>query len=257
MSEVDVHHIINRAYAIIQDVQNIMSFHHAESELSRLNSNAYQKIVTVHPWLYQVLCRAQKIYQYTHGLFDCTVASKLMQLEYLPVRHRHISQVIDQSAMQLLPNNQVRFLQPIAIDLGGIAKGFAVDLAIHWLNQRGIKNAVVNAGGDLRVLGQMNEQICIRNPNRPSEVKSIGLLSNGAIATSASYFTEKTWQGKKISHLIHPLTGESIVKNISFSVIASQAWLADALTKVVATSLNTNHPCLAKFGAHAVLTESF
>lgn len=45
-----------------------------------------------------------------------------MQLEYLPVRHRHISQVIDQSAMQLLPNNQVRFLQPIAIDLGGIAK---------------------------------------------------------------------------------------------------------------------------------------
>lgn len=60
MSEVDVHHIINRAYAVIQDVQNIMSFHHAESELSRLNSNAYQKIVTVHPWLYQVLCRAQK-----------------------------------------------------------------------------------------------------------------------------------------------------------------------------------------------------
>ncbi|MCF8998217.1 FAD:protein FMN transferase [Acinetobacter nectaris] len=257
MSEAAVHQAINNAYQIIEDVQKMMSFHDAKSELSLLNVTAYRKKVEVHPWLYQVLYRAQKIYKLSQGLFDCTVASRLIQFEYLPSHAENKKSVIAQSAIQLLANNQVRFLQPIMVDLGGIAKGFAVDLAIHYLKKCGIQQAVVNAGGDLRVLGTVAEKIYVRNPKQPVETKFIGELSNGAIATSASYFTEKEYKEKKVSHLIHPLTGRAIVGNMSFSVIASSAWLADALTKVVAVSLDTHHPCLARFGAHAILIESF
>ena len=81
--------------------------------------------------------------------------------------------------------NTVYSKVPLTLDLGGIAKGFAVDKAVEALKQCGATSGYVNAGGDLRVFGDVSQSIQIRNPGNSSELMSLGSLANGAIATSS------------------------------------------------------------------------
>lgn len=243
---------MDQAFTAIETVQQLMSFHDSQSELSRLNQNAFYHTVQVHPLTYAVLKRAQRIFYASHGLFDCSIANTLVNWELLPdhLQQNHTDQTIhSQAHLQLLGNNSVRFTQPILLDLGGIAKGFAVDLAIHSLKKSGIKNAVVNAGGDLRILGHIAEEIVIRNPQNPQDFHALGALANGALATSASYFS-KTEHGNA---LVNPFNRQALDSEHSFSVIAPTAYIADALTKVVAISQNPQHPCLKLFAAQAMI----
>lgn len=246
------HVIINQAFSAIEKVQQLMSFHDPKSELSRLNQNAFNHIVQVHPFTYAVLKRAQRIFYASHGLFDCSIANTLVNWEILPdhLQQGHTDKTIhSQAGLQLLSDHSIRFTQPILLDLGGIAKGFAVDLAIHSLKKLGIKNALVNAGGDLRVLGHIAEEIVIRNPQNPQDFHALGALANGAIATSASYFS-KTENG---SALVNPFNRTALDSKHSFSVIAPTACVADALTKVIVVSQNPQHPCLKLFAAQAMI----
>jgi thiamine biosynthesis lipoprotein len=238
----------------IQRVQELMSFHDASSELSRLNRDAFLQNIQVHPWLYAILQRALKMFVASDGLFDCTVADVLVQWAILPPQSV-ITEPATQADVLLLANHTVRYRKPLLIDLGGIAKGFAVDLAIHTLRQHGIKYAVVNAGGDLRVLGNHIEPISVRSPHNYEQLIPMGGLSAGAFATSGIYHSQRTFQQETVSALVNPKNRQAIMTPYSFSVIASTAWLADALTKVVAITTNTAHPCLARFAATAVIID--
>ncbi|MBF7687566.1 FAD:protein FMN transferase [Acinetobacter sp. EC24] len=255
-----VHVAISQAYQVIESVQSLMSFHDKNSALNQLNATAHTTVVQTHPWIYAVLQRAQKIHHYSDGLFDCSIAPILVDYGFLPTHQSHNNtnnQWATQKDVILLSQNRVQFKSPLSLDLGGIAKGFAVDLALHCLRQHHIKHVVINAGGDLRVMGDFEEAIYIRNPVQPSQVKYLGSLSNGAIATSGSYFATKMYHQQQVSHLIDPLTQQSVVTDQSFTVLAPQAWLADALTKVLVLSENTEHTCFKHFGAKALIIEKF
>lgn len=233
-----------------------MSFHDHSSELSLLNREAHLRPVKVHPWTYAVLNRAQRVHYASQGLFDCTVADALMHWQLLPKHDFHPEQLnVSQAQLELLPDGRVYYRNPIAIDLGGIAKGFAVDVAIQCLRQHGICSAVINAGGDLRVLGAAPEQILLRDPKNPQQLQSMGELSQGALATSSIYYSQQQHQAKRVSALVDPATRQPILRPHSFSVIAPSAWAADALTKVVAVSANPNHPCLKQFSAAAFILQ--
>ncbi|MBF7682125.1 FAD:protein FMN transferase [Acinetobacter sp. B5B] len=252
-----IHFAISKAYEVIQKVQSLMSFHDESSALNQLNARAHLSDIQTDPWLYALLQRAKKIYDHSHGLFDCTIAPTLIEYGFLPKHHfhqtfNHID--VSQQDVMLLPENKIRFKQPLCLDLGGIAKGFAVDLAIHQLRSLGIKNAVVNAGGDLRVVGDMTEQIYLRDSSQPQYMQSMGYLSNGAIATSGSYFSKRIYKKNAVSHFIHPLTHSSVFTEKNFTVLAPQAWLADALTKVLVLAKNTEHVCFKRFGAQVLIT---
>lgn len=231
-----------------------MSFHNARSELSRMNREAFQQNIQVHPLLYALLQRAQKIFLASSGLFDCTVADVLVKWAILPPQSV-IPEQATQADVLLLPNNTIRYTKPLLIDLGGIAKGFAVDLAIHTLRQHGIKYAVVNAGGDLRVLGNHVEPISVRSPHNFQQLISMGGLSAGAFATSAIYHSQRKFQQETVTALVNPRNRQAIITPHSFSVIAPTTWLADALTKVVSITTNTEHPCLARFAATAFIID--
>src|SRR5215468_9986751 len=148
---------VEEAFSAVADVHRLMSFHEADSDLSRLNRTASSGAVLVHPWTYAVLEMALQINRHSDGAFDIAVAPALQRMGELPgVPHVSPSpaNIADVDAIELLADNQVRFRSPsVLIDLGGIAKGFAVDRAIAALQSHGVRSAMVNAGGDLAAFG--------------------------------------------------------------------------------------------------------
>lgn len=254
--ESDVHLIIDQAFSVIEKVHCLMSFHEPDSDLTKLNKYAYLYGVEVHPYTYAVFVRAQRIFKASQGLFDCTVARTLVEWDMLPkIANQTPSPHATQADIQLLKHCKIQYKKKLWVDLGGIAKGFAVDLAIHILKNHGIKQMTVNAGGDLRVFGGI-EEIFIRDPHSPRNIFNLGQLSNGAIATSAGYFSEKNRDNVIVNALIDPRNSQPVTLPKSYSVISPLAYLSDALTKVVAVSGQISHPCLSQFGAQAIILEA-
>jgi thiamine biosynthesis lipoprotein len=146
--------------------------------------------------------------------------------------------------------NLVSSKTQLTLDLGGIAKGFAVDKAIEALQLCGAKSGYVNAGGDLRVFGNTSQEIQVRNPSNPTELISLGSLKNGAIASSGLYYCDKSKSNQ--GHIVNPQTMEQIEFTGSYSVISPECIYADALTKVFAVSKDYSHPCFQKYSAQAI-----
>jgi thiamine biosynthesis lipoprotein len=247
----DIDDAIDQAFSAIQLIQELMGFHNPNSELSQINARAHLEPIKVHEWTFQVLHIAKELYESTNGMFDCGVGGKLVASGLLP---KH-SDCVDTSCgsimdLKLTEPNQVSSETQLTLDLGGIAKGFAVDKAIEALQLCGAESGYVNAGGDLRVFGNTSQEIQVRNPSNPTELISLGSLKNGAIASSGLYYCDdsKTNQG----HIVNPQTMEQIEFTGSYSVIAPECIYADALTKVFAVSKDYSHPCFQKYSAQAI-----
>ena len=246
--------VIDKAFGAIQTVDDLMSFHNPQSELNRINHQAHEGAVHIHPWTAQVLKIAKDIHRKSHGLFDCGIGHRLVAAGLLPnhidLNYHNLGGIQD---LQFLAPDLIRSLRPVCLDLGGIAKGFAVDMAVRVLISEDIPSGVVNAGGDLRVFGKTAQRILVRNPSLPNEVLEIGSLKNGAIATSGLYFARRD---RALSHIINPFAQETSDIHLetkgSFSILAKECIYADALTKVLALSNNTHHSCFKYFSAKAI-----
>ena len=149
----DADRAVGRAFAAVEAVQRRMSFHDPASDVARLNREAARRAVAVHRDTVAVLRWSLEVAAASAGAFDITVAGELVRWGRLP-------------ALAGIPANPsgtwrdieldeddgtVRFHRPVVIDLGGIAKGYAVDRAIESLAEAGAQRCCVNAGGDLRV----------------------------------------------------------------------------------------------------------
>ena len=246
---------IENAFVGIAEVQDLMGFHRPESELSNINARSHLEAVRIHPWTAKVLMIAQEIHYHSGGLFNCGIGYHLVASGLLPKciniqptpRENHFGGI---EHLQFLDSNLVRSDLPLCLDLGGMAKGFAVDLAVNILQSAGVQAGSVNAGGDLRVFGEEAQAIHIRNPANPRELINLGNLCEAAIATSSLYFAKNSTHS--ISPIVNPINQEHIDFSGSYSVIADQCVYADALTKVVSISGDINHPCLEQFSAQAI-----
>jgi thiamine biosynthesis lipoprotein len=252
--EARLHGAIDRAFNAIARVERRMSFHQSDSDVSRINREAFQRTVHVDPSTWRVLRAAQKLSHETDGIFDITIARKLMQWEYLPRRYRNLSGG-NWRDIVLENNCTVRFRQPVIVDLGGIAKGFAVDRAVKALKCAGVRSGVVNAGGDLRVFGLKSELIHLRHPAEPMRPAGAITLRERALATSGIYFTQKRRGREMISSLLDGRTRRCSRKLISVSVAAPVCMIADALTKIVLVLREKSAPLLARYRADALLLE--
>ena len=244
-------HAIERAFAAIEQVQSLMGFHDPDSELSQINARSYLEPIHIHPWTAEVLDIAKDIHIESQGIFNCGIGHRLVEAGLLP-RHFKRSNNLFGGIQDLifLERNIVWSKQPLCLDLGGIAKGYAVDKAVEVLLNNEIRSGSVNAGGDMRVFGDRAQDIQIRNPSNPHELIQIGTMAVGAIATSSLYFAKRDAEAK--SYMVNPLNLEHIGFSESYSVIASKCVYADALTKVVSISGNIQHPCLNHFSAQAI-----
>jgi thiamine biosynthesis lipoprotein len=244
-----VERAIAAAFEAVDRVERLMSFHRGDSELSRLNHAAGERPQPVHPWTYAVLRRAKRIAALSDGLFDVTVAPVLVEEGLLPASPARARGDGSSRDLELLPSRCVFFRRPMLLDLGGIAKGFAVDQAIHALRRGGCREALVNAGGDLRRFGTHAELIHLRTP---SGVVPLAQLGCGALATSSPYRVQLERLAQPTGGIVDPQRMRLWAGQGAVSVAARSCMLADALTKVAALAGGACQPLLARFGAQAL-----
>lgn len=239
---------VEAALAAVDQVDRLMSFHAESSELSRLNKEAATRPHSVHPWTYAVLRRALQISRASAGLFDITVAPVLVESGMLPATHGALPASRRWQHLKLMDEWRVYFEKPMLLDLGGIAKGFAVDMAIHALRRGGCSDATVNAGGDLRRFGPEPELIHLR---RPEGLVPVAQMRCGAVATSGPHENYPERLEQPIGCIVDPRQERAWQGAGSVMVAARTCVIADALTKVAALAGPACEPILARFGAQA------
>ena len=235
---------IDAVIAEMHRVDELMSHYKPESQLSQVNRDAAKAPVKVDPELAGLIARALEFSELSDGAFDITYASVGYLYDYRERKHpteaeiqaalpavnwRHL--VVDREA------STVRFLEPgVRIDLGGIAKGHAVDSSIAILEARGIRNATVTAGGDSRILGDRRGRpwvVGIRHPDERDRVIARVPLEDAAISTSGDYERFFDEDGVRYHHIIDPATGKSPRGVRSVTVIGPNSTLTEGLTKSV------------------------
>jgi FAD:protein FMN transferase len=222
-----------------QRIEQLMSPYIPGSEISRINNEAVQKAVEVSPELFELLKTSIKFSELSEGAFDISFASIGFQYDYrkkIQPDEKHIQQALPSVNYRniKLQANTVHFTQSgMRIDLGGIAKGYAVDRAIGLLQKCGISSAIVTAGGDSRIIGDKNGRPWIIGIQHPRNKDAYALripLSNTAISTSGDYERYFLTNDERIHHIINPRTGRSAKRSWSASVIGPDATTTDALS---------------------------
>ena len=252
---------VEAAFNAVARVHDLMSFHEPESEVAHLNRCASAEPVRVHPWTLQVLRTAMDLHRRSRGAFDVTVAPVLQAMNVLP-RHGHerssaTKEVVMGGAVQLMADGRVRFTdRATRIDLGGIAKGFAVDRAIDVLRCHRITSALVNAGGDLAAFGPHPFKIHIRDGRDPRALLCRIDVKNAALASSASYFDPFRSSEPLGPAIIDPRRRRAVRGIASATVRAPCCMIADALTKILMVRGSPAEPLLDHYRAEAVVVFS-
>jgi thiamine biosynthesis lipoprotein len=200
---------VEAAFAAIERVHALMNFHSDVSDVARISGDGHRKSVRVDRWTFEVLRQAIHISEQSEGAFDVV----------LPGKGASYTDIILES------DCRVRLRRAADIDLGGIAKGFAVDVAVNILEAAGVKAGSVNAGGDLRFFGGWEGKIRVRVPGAPATAVCLPPAPQRAFATSAAYFGAR---------LTDPRSGRPTGLDWSVTVAAATCLVADALTKAVA-----------------------
>jgi thiamine biosynthesis lipoprotein len=254
----DMERAIELAFATVAQVHSLMSFHDLESDVSRLNRGASARPVRVHPWTFQVLKTAAELHFRSTGVFDITVAPVLQKMGLLPhLRDDRSSTWMGMpkaEAIRFLPGHRIQFLHPnVRIDLGGIAKGFAVDRAVEVLQGQGIPSGTVNAGGDLSAFGPDSHMADIRDPRNPHRLMCRMKVDNEALASSGARFDPfQSWDPRG-SAIIDPSTQDSVRMIIGATVRAPSCMVADSLTKIVMIAGESAATVLDHYHASALL----
>jgi thiamine biosynthesis lipoprotein len=242
-----IHEAIDAAFEAVARVHRLMSFHDPSSDLGRLNREAWRRAVIVHPWTYAVLRAALDLHRASDGLFDVTVAPVLQRLGRLPGEPRACRPAPPPAAtdagFELLSAGRVRFRRPgVMIDLGGVAKGFAVDRALATLRRHSVTRGLVNAGGDLAAFGAAGELVALRDPRHAAAVLGQVTVRNEALASS----------GGGEAAIIDPRRAAPAGAVRGATVRARSCLLADALTKLVMIAGEAAGPMLTRYGASAL-----
>ena len=224
------------AFAAIDRVHRAMSAHACDSDVARIARRAHRSVVAVDAQTFAVLRLAKELFDVSNGQFDVTCGAR-----------RARGGTFD--AIDLIGPRHVHATRPVTIDLGGIAKGFAVDGAVAALKGCGAIRGSVNAGGDLRVFGEGWEPLQVRDPRTASGLLALGTIHECAVATSADYFRSGQ------SALISREAASPRPFAASITTIARTCALADALTKCVALDRRGAHALLARYDAVALILE--
>jgi FAD:protein FMN transferase len=216
---------IDLAFEEVATIHRLMSFHSSESDLSRLHRTQPGNAVRVDARTSDVIQCALRVAHVSNGCFDPTVAARQVARGYLPRPRSAFEPDPDASwtDIELLDDLTIRLKRALWIDLGGIAKGYAVDRAIEILRSAGAQQMCVNAGGDLRIAGECAEIVYLSDQRRHVEI------ADAALASSTANDSRR-----------------------SVSVVAPECIIADALTKVIlGSNAQQAEQVLAHFSAQA------
>ena len=233
--------------AVMEEMHRIdraMSPFKPESELSRLNREAAKAPVPVSREMFELVARSVEFSKLSEGAFDITFASVGYMFDYrnrtkptaekiaaaLPgIDYRHIRLDRSQCTIEFARSG-------VRIDLGGIAKGHAVDNCVALLKARGVKQALVVAGGDSRVLGDRRGRpwmIGVRDPRRKDSMVAMIPLVDAAISTSGDYERYFEADGVRYHHILDPRTGMSATGVRSVTIVGPDTTTTEGISKSV------------------------
>jgi thiamine biosynthesis lipoprotein len=231
---------VEAAYAAFDRVDSLMSTWRDDSVISSLNRSEPGQWVEVGPEVCRVLREAKTVATASQGAFDPTVLplvrlwgfrggqvalpdSAALAVTRLTVDHRLLE--VD------LATGRARLLEPgMAVDLGGIAKGYGLDIAAAAMRRTGATGGVIDLGGNILTFGQgPNRKVGIVDPTREDRLLTAVALADASVATSGQYERYLTIQGRICGHILDPRTGWPVSPGVSATVVAEKAVLADAL----------------------------
>ena len=223
---------IEAAFAVIEQVDKLMHPARIGSDLAAIHRGKSGTPVALHVWTWEVLALSRRLNQISRGAFDPCLPDSPGRL----------------ADLEFAPPNSVILHKPLHIDLGGIAKGFAVDRALLALRAAGCHSGLVNAGGDLAVFGDRSRPVVIRSRDGDRVID----LKNAALATS-----DVSCGARPAEHrgYYHGDNRRAITAG-SVTIGAASAAMADALTKwLLADDGATSAAWLAMLGAQLVAYE--
>lgn len=232
---------MEEAFSEIGRLDRLLSTYRADSELSRLNRDGSQGWVAVSSETRSLVERALKVARLSDGAFDPTVGPmvKLWGFKYMDYHMPSAGQIREAKArvgyreVETDASRGIRFRRPgMELDLGAIAKGYAVDRAVEILKERGMTRIRVDAGGNQRVWDTQGEGwvLGIRHPRREGEVLGAIGLRAGSISTSGDAERGFWKDGVRYGHVLDPRTGQPSQGVLSVTVTAPEAETADALS---------------------------
>jgi len=235
--------LIDKAYRKVREVDETMSVFKEDSRVYRLNVDGRTK-ANLTPDMVEVLTEAQEISRITGGSFDMTSGPLLDLWGFytgsltVPTEEElsRTLELVDYRGLEVdSSKGTVRLADPgAAIDLGGVAKGYAVDRAIKVLKDGGATAGLVNAGGDIRGFGSAEGdrawKVGLQHPLTDDELLGSLDLILPAVTTSGNYESFFTYRGDKLSHIIDPRDGRPVEDTLSVSVLTDRAVAADGLS---------------------------
>jgi thiamine biosynthesis lipoprotein len=235
---------ITSVFDDMKRIDRLMSTWKEDTEISQVNREGSKHPVKISPELFRLLQVSVEYSELTHGAFDITYASVGYLYDFKKGVHPDSAAIakalpgINWRHMNLdAKRTTVYFTRPgMRIDLGGIAKGHSVDRGIEILQRQGITRAMVNAGGDTRIIGDRFGKpwvVGVRDPDHEGKVFLRLPLTDAAFSTSGDYERYFDEDGTRFHHIIDPKTGDSARKCRSVTVISGSATRTDALTKSV------------------------
>lgn len=240
------------AFDAVAHIHARMSFHDEGSDLAALRRARAGTAVAVDPHSVAVLRIACDLHARSDGLFDVAVGADLVAAGFLPqpadcpIEGR----VGTTGDIQLLDDSHVACARPMLIDLGGIAKGYAVDAATDALAAAGVPRAIVNAGGDLRVLGDRPEPVHLRDAN--GMVDGLIEIADAAVASSSNrHLRRQTDRGMASPHLGRGR--RPLLSDLAVTVIAEKCVIADAMTKIAMVDPELAHAMLAPWDGEIIM----
>ena len=230
---------VKEAFNEMRRIDALMDIYRENSEASILNREGEARVSKE---TLEVIKKSIEFSRLTRGAFDITCGplvnlwKEAKKNKEIPTAEE-IKETISLVGYKklILEGSWVRFKEKgMQIDLGGIAKGYAVDKAIEVLKKNGIKQALVNAGGDLYALGKASQgekwQIGIQHPRQEGKILTIIKVKDEAVATSGDYQRYFMLKGKRFAHIVNPMTGWTVQDvPMSVTIIAPDAASADAL----------------------------
>ena len=256
---------------VMQEFQALHNQLHAwqPSELSALNTAFKQgKTVSISPLLSQLIADATALSVNSDGLFNPAVGGLIkawgfQRSEFTPIQPNaeEIKALVKANPQMIdivLNGNKAYSRNPaVQLDLGGYAKGYALDIAADYLRSQGVKHALINIGGNIIALGQHGDspwRVGIQDPRGPSAIATVELADGWAIGTSGDYQRYFELNGKRYCHIIDPRTGYpsqgteavtvlippqknanaiSIIGKLSISQLSYAGVLSDVLSKPI------------------------
>lgn len=238
---------VDAAFDEVDRIDRLMSHYKADSPLSRLNREAAKAPVKTDLELFDFLAECLRYSRASEGAFDITVGPLMKAWGFFRGEGRMPSEQDLAKARRSVGFQHVKldekkrtvfFDQPgVELDLGGIAKGYAVDRAVALLKQQGINIALVSAGGStIYGLGappnEAGWEVKLLDPIAPDKIALTVQLKNQALSVSGSY--EKFFElgGRRYSHIMDPRTGRPVEGVLSVAVITGGGTAGDALDNV-------------------------